>query len=150
MQRPDGNPSGRCASWRPLALRAAGCGSCLTVARSRARGSLLRLLPPAVAGYAGLGALALALGLLDPQLIVDVFDAGDRLEGVLGHALGLSAFDGAGQCYLALLDLHLDVLGIELAVLGQPLADVLLDALVIALVTARATTAVRTGNQPDL
>jgi hypothetical protein len=83
-------------------------------------------------------------------LVVDVLDAGDRVERVFGHPLGLAALDCPGQGNLAVLDLDLNVLGVELPVLGQALADVFFDALVVALITTRAPATIRAWDKPDL
>ena len=85
----------------------------------------------------------LAFAGLDAQAVVDLADAGEILEGVLGDPLLAPAVDGAFEGDLAVLDPHLDVGGVDVAVAGQQVADVLADAVVRALIALRAAAAVR-------
>src|SRR5579884_2751750 len=77
--------------------------------------------------------LSLARAGLDGQLVVDVLDAGDGISHALGLALVLARADAAGQRDLTVVDLDRDVAGVEVAVLGQPGRDLVLDAGVGAL-----------------
>ena len=70
---------------------------------------------------------------------MDIPDAGDRIEDILGQALRLPALDGSREGYLTILDVDLDTGGVEHAVMGQVFADIFLDsgiATLIALWTA--------------
>jgi hypothetical protein len=77
---------------------------------------------------------------------VDVPDAGDRLEDILGQALRLPALDGSRKGYLAILDLDLDTGGVEHAVMRQMLADIFLDSGIASLITLWTAATVRTGH----
>ena len=83
---------------------------------------------------------------LHAQLIVDVPDPGDPIEDILGNPLGLSALDRSGEGHLAVLDLDLNPRGVEHAVMGQMLADVLFDPGVAALVALRSAAGVWSGH----
>src|SRR5215211_3834266 len=62
--------------------------------------------------------VALSLVPLNAQLVVDVPDAGDRVEDVLGQALRLPTFDSPREGYLAVLDPDLNTPGVKHAVMG--------------------------------
>ena len=74
------------------------------------------------------------LGPADFDLIVDVVDAEDAFSEFLGEALGAAVGDGAFNSDLALFGGDFDLGGIEIAVAGQELTDVVFDALVGALI----------------
>jgi len=90
--------------------------------------------------------VVLSLIRLDAQLVVDVLDAGYRVEDVLGEPLRLPTLDSSGEGYLAILDAHLDTRGVKHAVMSQMLADILLDPGVAALIALWTTAAVRPGH----
>jgi hypothetical protein len=64
------------------------------------------------------------------QVVLDVGDAGHPLGNVLGPPPRLAAVHRARERHLAAADADLDVGGVDVRVVGQPVADVLLDALV--------------------
>ena len=55
---------------------------------------------------------------LDAQLVVDIPDAGDGLQDVLGESLRLPALDGPREGHFAVLDADLNAGGVEHAVMG--------------------------------
>src|SRR6266542_1262597 len=79
----------------------------------------------------------------DAQLVVDLAHPGDGVDDVLGQALVGPAADRALERDLAVHHAYLDLAGVEIAVLGEPLADVLADPLVGALVALRSAARVR-------
>src|SRR5690349_395574 len=83
----------------------------------------------------------------DAQLVVHLTDAEHALDEVLGAMLGGAIGHGAAQHHVAAGDLDLDLAGVDARVRRQPLADVLLDARVVAPVSLRAATGVRPARQ---
>src|SRR5207237_5052292 len=71
------------------------------------------------------------------ELVVHVLHAGAPLDDVLGRALLLTVFDLAGERDFAVVDLNLDLAGIDLGMAEQLFAHVLANAIVGALVTLR-------------
>src|SRR5947208_5293333 len=68
--------------------------------------------------------------LLDPETILDVLDAGHIFDNVLSHSLITAAVHKACESDLAVLNLDVNIRCIEIAVIGQPIVDVLSDAVV--------------------
>ena len=64
------------------------------------------------------------------QVVLHVRHAADRLGDVLGPPPGVAPVDRAGQRHLAALDPDLDVRGVDVPVVRQPVADLLADPLV--------------------
>src|SRR3954451_21148897 len=64
-------------------------------------------------------------------------DAADALSDVLGPPSRLAAVHGARQRHLASRDVHLDLGGVHVGIVGQAVAHVLADALVGARVALR-------------
>lgn len=83
-------------------------------------------------------------GVADTKVVLNMRDARGHLREILGAMLEATAGDRPRQEDLASLHLHLDVRGIDEAVLRQALADILVDALVRTLVALGATAPVRT------
>src|SRR5262245_66427813 len=80
----------------------------------------------------------LARGVLaDAELVVHIGDPGHGLGEILGHALGLAAGDRPGERDLPVRDLDLDLAGVDLTMLGEPLAEILFDTLIGSLVALR-------------
>src|SRR5690606_29090067 len=79
---------------------------------------------------------------IHPQIVLDMGDARHVLGDILGPPLVVAAVDLAGEGHLVRLDAHLDARCIERGVVAQPVAHILLDALVRAGVALRAVTAV--------
>src|SRR5690606_17909628 len=79
---------------------------------------------------------------IHPQIVLDMGDARHVLGDILGPPLVVAAVDLAGEGHLVRLDVHLDARCIERGVVAQPVAHILLDALVRAGVALRAVTAV--------
>jgi hypothetical protein len=71
---------------------------------------------------------------MDAQVVLDVGHAGHALREVLGAAARGAAVDRAAQRDLAAADADLDLRGVDVGVVVEPVADVLLDPLVRALV----------------
>jgi hypothetical protein len=69
---------------------------------------------------------------------VDILDAADRVRDVLGPALVRAIGDRSGEIDHAFFDHDVHVAGIEVVVIGEVLVQVFADALVGALVVARA------------
>ena len=90
--------------------------------------------------------VTLSLITLSPQLIVDVSDPGDRIENILRQALRLPALDSPGEGHFPVLDSDLDSGGVEHAVMGQVLANVLLDPGIAALIPLWPAATVGTGH----
>jgi hypothetical protein len=88
----------------------------------------------------------LPLVTLNPQLVVDVSNSGDRIEDVLGQALRLPALDSPREGHLPVLGLNLNTRGVEHAVMSQMLADVLLDPGVASLIALWTAAPVRPGH----
>jgi hypothetical protein len=78
--------------------------------------------------------ILVALIPLDAQLVVDVPDPGDAVKNVLCQALRLPALDAPGEGHFAVLDVDVNACGVKHAVIGQVLADVLLDPGIAALI----------------
>jgi hypothetical protein len=90
--------------------------------------------------------VALSLVPLNAQLVVDVPDAGDRVENVLGQALRLPALDSPCEGHFTVLNPDLNPRGIQHAVMGQMLANILLDSGVAALIALWAAATVWPGH----
>src|SRR5215213_7192466 len=92
--------------------------------------------------------ILVALSLVPPnaQLVVDVPDAGDRVEDVLGQALRLPALDSPCEGHFTVLNPDLNPRGIQHAVMGQMLANILLDSGVAALIALWAAPTVWPGH----
>src|SRR4051812_33912211 len=69
--------------------------------------------------------------------------AGDFFGGILGHPLLRPFAHDAEQRHLAVRHGHLDVRGVDVAMLEQGVADVLANPVVRALIATRATARVR-------
>ena len=83
---------------------------------------------------------------LNAHLVVDVPDAGDRVEDVLGQALRLPALDSPSEGHFTVLNPDLNPRGIQHAVMGQMLANILLDPGVAALIALWAAATVWPGH----
>src|SRR5215210_6509760 len=146
-----GKPSGALAARLGGLAGVLGAGGAAAPRSRRAAAPRLRT---AAAGTGGLqaGGPAARLGLRaavrsasgDAELVVDVADAGEVLDGFLGEPLLLTAVDRAGQRHLAVVHLDGDAAGIDLPVAGERLADLFLDALAGALIALGTTARVRT------
>src|SRR5207247_5376244 len=77
------------------------------------------------------------LVLRDPDLVVHFLDAPDAVRDVFGRALRPAIVHRAGERHLAVLHADLDIARVDVAVLGQPLAEILANSVVGALVVAR-------------
>jgi len=78
----------------------------------------------------------------DTHVVLHVAHAGDALGDVLGPAPGVAVVDRTAQRHLAVVDIDVDLRGIDVGVIRQPVVDVLLDALVGAPVAFRAAAAI--------
>src|SRR5262245_15555616 len=87
---------------------------------------------------------------IDAELVVDVHHARDALDDVLGQPLGVAARHSPHERDLPVLDLHLDVAGVDVAVLREPFADVFPDALVGPLISLGASPREGTGLTPGV
>jgi hypothetical protein len=85
---------------------------------------------------------------IDAQAVVDVPDAGHGFGHILDPALGAAAIDPSTQGDFPLLHTNLNVTGIDLAVTGQTLANVFVNAPARTDITARTNAAKRPGHQP--
>src|SRR3954470_242675 len=77
----------------------------------------------------------------DAQIVLHVGDTGDLLGDVLGTPASVAARDPAAQGDLASAHRHGDVRGVDVAVVVEPVVDVLLDARVGPFVALGPTTA---------
>jgi hypothetical protein len=68
--------------------------------------------------------------LLHPNLIANIADAGYVLGDILSHPLLMTRSDRAAQNHFAALDDHLDLGGIYVRMICQPLIDIFLNSLV--------------------
>src|SRR5262249_14214586 len=84
------------------------------------------------AGLVGGGGLveAAVVLLADAELVVDVLDARQMLDRFFRQALLAAAANGAFQGHLAVFDADIDAARVDVAVLGQGLANVFLDPVV--------------------
>ena len=87
----------------------------------------------------------LAHALLGAEVVVDVRDAARRPGEVLGETARTAVRHPASQRDLAVFDRDIDVRGVDVRILGQPVAQVLEDARVRAPVIPRAAAGVAAG-----
>jgi len=85
---------------------------------------------------------------LDPEIVLHVADSGRHLGEVLRPAPKTAGGDVSRQRDLTILDLHLDLGGVDEGIVGKTLADVLPEPLVRALISFRPPPAVGTGAPP--
>lgn len=82
------------------------------------------------------------------QLVIHLAHAGHRSGQNLRLAPGLQAVHSAPQGHIALVDIDFHVAGIELAMPGHALANILVEALIRVLITTRPKVVVGPGQVP--
>ena len=95
-----------------------------------------------------LALLALFILSLNPDAVMDIPHTRDILDGIFSHALGTTISDCTLKRDLTMIDFHANIAGINPPMLREPLASILVNTVVRALITLWTTASVRPRNEP--